>query len=264
MKLTMLGTGHAVVTKCYNTCFVLEEDNDLFLVDGGGGGTLLTQFEKANIDFKKIHTIFVTHKHLDHLTGIFWMLRMILSMMQMGKYEGECVIYSHDEVIGILNDMVYRLFSSKMTQFVGQRLHFVTVEDQEKKIILNHEVTFFDIHSTKDKQFGFMMDINGQRLTCLGDEPYNETEAVYVKDATWLMHEAFCLYSQKDIYRPYEKHHSTVKDACHLANEMNVSQLILYHSEDQNIENRKELYGQEGSFFKGKLYIPDDLEVIML
>jgi len=264
MKLTMLGTGHAVVTKCYNTCFVLEENNELFLVDGGGGSTLLTQFENAHIDLKKIHTIFVTHKHLDHLTGIFWMLRMILSLMLAGKYEEECIIYSHDEVIGILNDMVYRLFPESMTQFVGKRLHFVIVKDQEKKMIINHEVTFFDIHSSKDKQFGFMMKLNNKKLTCLGDEPYNETEKEYVENATWLMHEAFCMYSQKDIYKPYEKHHSTVKDACMLANDMNVSHLILYHTEDQNIENRKRLYGQEGQFFQGKLYIPNDLEVIDL
>ena len=26
MKLTMLGTGNALVTECYNTCFVLEEN----------------------------------------------------------------------------------------------------------------------------------------------------------------------------------------------------------------------------------------------
>ena len=36
MKLTMLGTGKAVVTECYNTCFVLSDKNRHFLVDGGG------------------------------------------------------------------------------------------------------------------------------------------------------------------------------------------------------------------------------------
>ena len=35
MKLTMLGTGNAAVTACYNTCFVLEEKGQYFLVDGG-------------------------------------------------------------------------------------------------------------------------------------------------------------------------------------------------------------------------------------
>lgn len=264
MKLTMLGTGHAVVTRCYNTCFVLEENQEYFLVDGGGGNTLLRQLERAHIDLKDIHTIFVTHKHLDHLTGIFWMLRMVLSMMAAQRYEGNLVIYSHDEVIDILEDMVYRLFSEKMTQFVGNRVVLQKVNDQEKKMIIGHEVTFFDIHSTKAKQFGFTMKYNDQRLTCLGDEPYHDHEKQYVENATWLMHEAFCLYSQRDIYKPYEKHHSTVKDACLLANEMNVENLILYHSEDDNILKRKQLYRQEGSIYKGKLYIPDDLEVITL
>ena len=41
MKLTMLGTGNAVVTACYNTCFTLDEDGGYFLVDGGGGNTVL-------------------------------------------------------------------------------------------------------------------------------------------------------------------------------------------------------------------------------
>ena len=39
MKLTMLGTGNALVTECYNTCFVLSDGNDHFMVDGGGGMT---------------------------------------------------------------------------------------------------------------------------------------------------------------------------------------------------------------------------------
>lgn len=264
MNLIMLGTGHAAVTECYNTCFVLEENKEYFLVDGGGGNTLFRQLKQAGIDFKSIHTVFVTHKHLDHLTGILWMLRMVLSMMAADCYQGELVIYSHDEVIGILKDMAYRLFPEKMTQFIGRKLHFIEVRDQEKKKILDHDVTFFDIHSSKDKQFGFMMEFDDQHLTCLGDEPYNETEKSYVENATWLMHEAFCLYAQREIYKPYEKHHSTVKDACQMANEMHVEHLILYHTEDQNIKNRKELYGQEGQFFQGTLHIPDDLEMITL
>ena len=31
MKLTILGTGNAKVTKCYNTCFTLNEDKELYL-----------------------------------------------------------------------------------------------------------------------------------------------------------------------------------------------------------------------------------------
>ncbi len=41
MKLIMLGTGNALVTKYYNTCFVFENQNQYFLVDGGGGNVPL-------------------------------------------------------------------------------------------------------------------------------------------------------------------------------------------------------------------------------
>ena len=37
--------------------------------------------------------------------------------------------------------------------------------------------------------------------------------------------------------------------------------LLLYHTEDDNIANRKELYTKEAqSCFKGRVYVPDDLE----
>ena len=35
VKLTMPGTGNALVTECYNTCFVLEDNGQYFMVDGG-------------------------------------------------------------------------------------------------------------------------------------------------------------------------------------------------------------------------------------
>ena len=45
MNITMLGTGNAMVTECYNTCFVLEDGDKHLLVDGGGGNTLLRQLK---------------------------------------------------------------------------------------------------------------------------------------------------------------------------------------------------------------------------
>ena len=80
-----------------------------------------------------------------------------------------------------------------------------------------------------------------------------------------MFHEAFCLYGQRDIFNPYEKHHSTVKDACEMAADLNVENLILYHTEDKNISRRKELYTEEGrQYYKGNLWIPDDLETYKL
>ncbi len=50
MKLTMLGTGNALVTECYNTCFVIEENKKYFMVDGDGGNAILHQLKSAGFN----------------------------------------------------------------------------------------------------------------------------------------------------------------------------------------------------------------------
>lgn len=266
MEITMLGTGNALVTECYNTCFVLHEGAESFLVDGGGGNGVLSQLKRAGLDWKNMRTIFVTHKHIDHILGIVWMVRMICQNMSQGKYEGEAVIYGHDEAIALVKDMAEKLLQEKQTKFIGDRLHLIPVADGEAKEILGKQVTFFDIHSTKAKQFGFCMDLgNGEKLTCCGDEPCSDLCRSYALDSTWLFHEAFCLYSQADIFDPYKKHHSTVKDACELAEQLHIKNLLLYHTEDRNIASRKELYLAEGrQYYSGNLYVPYDLETLSL
>lgn len=261
MKLTMLGSGHAVVHKLYNTCFVLEEGHHCFLVDGGGGGVLLTRLKQAGINLFDIHHIFVTHKHLDHIMGIIWLMRM-LSMRRKDHY----YIYSHEEVIRILEINAELLLTREEYETLGTYIHMVTLEDGDCRLILNHPVTFFDIGSTKCRQFGFVMDYgDNKRLLCCGDEPYYEYYEDYVQGTTFMMHDAFCLEEDKDKYQPHQKHHSTVKDAALNAKKLNVSNLLLFHTEDQTGNKRKELYTQEAKkYFPGNIYVPDDLEVIEL
>ena len=132
--------------------------------------------------------------------------------------------------------------------------------------IIGKKFTFFDIRSSKTKQYGFTMDFgNGEKLTCCGDEPYRECMHAYAQDSKWLLHEAFCLHSQADIYKPYEKSHSTVKDACLAAQELHVENLLLYHTVDNYMGNRKDLYLAEGrQYFQGNIYVPEDLELLVL
>ena len=266
MKITMLGTGNAMVTKCYNTTFVLTDGEKQLLVDGGGGNKIFNQLEDAGIDWKNIKEIFVTHKHVDHVIGIIWMIRKICRSMKKGEYVGNVNIYAHGELCDIINSIAHMLLNKKETDFIGERVHIIPVEDGEEREIIGNKTVFFDIYSTKAKQFGFCMEYaDGKKLTCCGDEPYNECEHKYAVNSTWLLHEAFCLFSQADKFKPYEKHHSTVKDACQLAQELNVDNLILYHTEDKNISRRKELYTEEGKpCYKGNLFIPDDLETLEL
>ena len=42
-NLILLGTGNALVTRYYNTCFALQNNNEYFLTDAGGGNGILAQ-----------------------------------------------------------------------------------------------------------------------------------------------------------------------------------------------------------------------------
>ncbi len=261
MKLTILGTGHAGTLNCYNTCFILQDQDRYFLVDGGGGNTLLSRLKQIDVPLSDIHQIFVTHRHMDHLTGILWIIRRMLRKRKQGKSEPEVIIYGHDEIIHTLTILIQELFPEK-AELLGENLALQEVHDGETLDIIGHPVTFFDIRSDKAKQYGFMMGLeNDQKLVCCGDEPYNESELFYAKDADWLLHEAFCLYSEAEKHKPYEKHHSTVRDACENADRLGVKNLILYHTEETHLSDRKTLYTEEGKqYFQGSLYVPDDME----
>lgn len=261
----MLGTGNAGVTECYNTCFVLSEEGRHILVDGGGGNLLLQRFKAAGLRWQDMRHIIVTHCHVDHLLGIVWMLRFILQNMNRGKYDGEAYIYGHDKVINTLHTLAGLLLSEKETRNLGQRLHLVEVHDGETLTIAGRDFTFFDICSTKEKQFGFMTELDGGKLCCCGDEPYRECERSYAEGAKWLLHEAFCLSSEAEEFKPYEKHHTTAADAAKTAAELGVENLLLYHTEDKNILRRRELYTAEArKYFSGNIFVPEDLEKISL
>lgn len=264
MKLTMLGTGNALVTECYNTCFMLEDNNELFMVDGGGGSQILKQIKDAGYDWKDVRHIFVTHKHIDHIMGIVWMMRLITQYMSQGQYEGEAWIYAHSDLVDLLEELAGKLLQKKTLKFMGERLHMVRLNDGDQFEVLGHKITAFDIQSTKAKQYGFTMYYGeGQKFTCCGDEPFNEINHDYAVGSDWLMHEAFCLYDEADIHHPYEKNHSTAKDACELAAGLGVKNVILYHTEDTDLAHRAERYGAEGAaVYDGNIWVPMDLEVI--
>lgn len=265
-NITMLGTGSAMVTKCYNTCFTISKDNSHFLVDTGGGNAILTNLEKANISVNQINHVFISHSHNDHIMGIIWIIRAVAQQILDGKYLDTLFIYCHKEVADIIITMCSLVLQKKFTQFIGSRIVFQNIEDGESTTLLNWNITFFDIKSSKHLQFGFKLSLeSGRKLSFLGDEPYRDSIKEYVQHVDYLMHESFCLYSQRQIFKPYEKFHATVKDACENAEKLNIKNLLLFHTVDKDLENRKSSFIEEGKqYFSGNILVPDDLEVIEL
>lgn len=268
-QITMLGTGNATVSQIYNTCFVLQTPSTLMLVDAGGGNGILAQLKKVNVQISDIHHLFVTHAHTDHVLGVIWVIRMVA---QCKGYEGLLHVYGNDKVMKVIKTIIDMILAKKQLAKVAERVVFHQLEDGDCFEVGDMKLECFDIQSAKEKQFGFRAELPSSDesgkplvLACLGDEPYNEQNRRYIVGADWMMCEAFCLYADRDMFKPYEKCHSTALDAGKLAEELGVKNLILYHTEEKTLANRKENYTREAAEnFKGRIFVPDDLEVIEL
>jgi len=259
--ITMLGTGNALATRCYNTCFTLHSSGGaVLMVDAGGGNGVLTQLERAGMKYEDVHDLFVTHAHTDHLLGCVWMMRMAL------QFHHSLHVWSHQKVLRLLTDICQQILPKKEAEGIGSIVVMHELEDGDRFEVGDIRLQCFDIHSTKERQFGFRAILpDGLRLCCLGDEPFNPLCEQYAENADWLMSEAFCLYEDREKFQPYEKHHSTVLDAARLAERLGVKNLILYHTEDRTLETRKERYSAEAkTAYGGQVRVPDDLERIIL
>ena len=182
-RVTMLGTGNAMCVNCYNTCFYLHSPKGGLLVDGGGGNGIIRQLMDAKIPFEGIRHMFVTHNHTDHILGAIWMMRKISPMIFKGKHKGPFTIYCNDVVRHALYTMGELMIPRKIFDSIGQTIILREVQDGEQVEIDDMQMTFFDIASTKVKQYGFEAKLpDGQRLVCLGDEPYSIQSEPYARN----------------------------------------------------------------------------------
>lgn len=267
-KLRMLWTGSAMVTKCYNTCFTISnnEESEYFLVDAGGGNTILSNLEKVDISINNIHNVFISHNHNDHILGVIWIIRAACNNMLKSKYEGNLNIYAHKLSLDAIRSISSFVLQKKFLNLFDTRVIFNEIHHNYTTKILERDITFFDINSTKDLQHGFKLKLqNNKTLTFLGDEPYREGVKDFCVNVDYLLHEAFCSYADREIFKPYEKHHATAKDACANAALLNAKSILLYHAEDKNLSTRKERYINEGKeVFSGNIFVPNDLDEIIL
>ena len=185
---------------------------------------------------------------------------------QCKDYENRLHVYGNDKVMKVVHTIIDMILAKKQLNKVAERVVFHQLTDGESFEAGDIHLTCFDIHSTKEKQYGFRAQLpDSTVVACLGDEPYNPLNRPYIEHADWMMCEAFCLYAQRDTFKPYEKCHSTALDAGRLAAELDVKNLILYHTEEKTLSTRRESYTKEASEnFKRKIVVPDDLEEISL
>ena len=263
-KIIMLGTGNGFSFDLYNTCFVLQNDNQNLLVDTGGSIQIVKNLNKKGLKVTDIHNIFISHCHTDHLLGLFWILKNIAIIKD--KYVGKLNIYCNDEVENSIKKIIPSVFPDKIIDILKRKINIIVLKDNQTMNIAGKNITFFDVKAKGNKLFGFETILNSnKKLIFLGDETCNKDLYSKIENSDYVMHETFCLDNEADIFHPYEKNHSTVKSVCTELNKLNIKNLILFHTEDSHPANKKDLYTKEAKiYFQNNVIVPNDLEEIIL
>ena len=265
-KFYVLGTGSGTPKKCYSLSGILENNGNYLLVDTGGGLQILSRIQQAGIEINKIHDLFISHKHIDHLLGVFPFIRSITQLMGRNKYDGILNVYCDEEVKQIIDTFIRATFHQTHIDLFHARVIFHNITNNDVYNIIGYKLKVINLYSIECLQYGFEVTLNNsKRLYFLGDVPLSEKNYKLIENADYVLHEAFCLDREKDIYNPHRINHSTVVDVCKVMEKLNVKNLILWHTKDSDIENRKKLFTEEGKeFFKGNIFVPNDLEIIEL
>ena len=164
----MLGTGSALVTRCYNTCFTFHTPEAMLLVDAGGGNGILAQLEKAGIKLGDVHHIFITHAHTDHIIGVLWVLRVYIQYAMSGMIEGQLHIYGHDKSLHVLRTMVELMLPAKLQQQIGTIIVLHELHAGDEWTVGDLNLTCFDIlglaseangNAGREEAFGQAIDL---------------------------------------------------------------------------------------------------------
>ncbi|MBD5225212.1 MAG: MBL fold metallo-hydrolase [Bacteroidales bacterium] len=265
VEIIMLGTGSAFPSHSYNTCFLVRTEKFLWLTDGGGGNGIFTTLHNADVDLIDIRHIFVTHSHTDHILGIIWILRRFINLFKENKFHEKVNVYANRETVYAIREICRLTFLKSYFDDFKNVIELRIINSEERILLENVKITFIDTCSENVRQTGFRMDFpSGKSLISLGDEALNQQNAYIAENAECVMCGAFCKYTDRHIYHPYEKHHLTVKDVAETAESVNVRTLILYHSEDTSPDKTNAYIKEAQKYFSGEIYVPADYDHIYI
>lgn len=258
-EIIMLGTGSAFPQKSYNTCFAVRTPEMLLLADAGGGNGIFAALRAAGIEVAELRHMFVSHAHTDHIFGAVWIIRAVIKLALDGKYDGRLCIYANAPTAAALREICRLTLLESHFAMLPQLTDFVILEAGMEFRIGDTSLRALDAGSENVAQSGLMMTFpSGRRLATLGDEALTHKNMEAVAGADWLMCGAFCRHADKDIFKPYEKHHHTVRDVARLARDARIGTLLLYHSEDRTPYKEEAYRAEAAAYFSGRVVVPSD------
>ena len=134
-NIIMLGTGNGGTLNLYNTCFVIQNDNENFLVDTGGSIEIIKRLKQVDIDLKDIKHIFISHSHTDHILGLIWMFKKLGRASINGEIETKINIYCNDVVYESIMEVSKHILPEKLIKGTLNKMYPLSRTFKKKCIL---------------------------------------------------------------------------------------------------------------------------------
>lgn len=145
-QVTILGCGSALPTTLHNPpSQLIEMNNKFFMVDCGEGTQL--QMRKFKTRIGKLHSVFISHLHGDHIFGL---PGLISTLSLLGRKE-DLNIYAHKEI-----DFLIKPLKSYLGRHMTFNVNIIPLNPEKEEVI-------FENHAIKINSFPLKhrIDTNG-------------------------------------------------------------------------------------------------------
>ena len=240
MKIIFLGTNGWYTTPTGNTpCILIDSKEGYTIFDAGNGIYKLDQF----ITEQKPISLFISHFHLDHVSGLHSLDKVIFSQ-GIDVYVGE----------GRLKDFEALVNPPFTSPKINARVH--ELEDGKHNIPFPVEV-IEQFHTYRDH--GYRVTLEGKTIAYSGDTGISDASKLLAANVDLLIHEC----SWIEIENP-KWGHVIPTEAATLAKEAGTKKLVLTHfdaSKYTSLDLRKEAERKAQEIFPETTVATDDLVI---
>lgn len=259
-SLTILGSSSGVPTANRNTtAHVLNVHERFFLIDCGEGTQ--TQFRKFRIRFGRVHQIFISHLHSDHILGLFGYLA---TQTLIGRKK-EIEIFGPPDLENFVRNHFSLFPESLLLKIVFHSLDpsgvFKIFEDKAVEVVsfpVKHRVPTWGF-LFREKLRGSNCELSEPRTFAFcTDTLFDSSLATVFAGCDLLYHEA--TYAHKELNRAVSTFHSTARQAAELALLAGVKKLVIGHF-SARYKDVSELLNEAREIFPDTIEAADGLTI---
>jgi ribonuclease BN (tRNA processing enzyme) len=171
MKLTVVGCGDAFGSGGrLQTCYHVEAASTRFLIDCGA--TTLIGFSKLGIDPNAVETVFISHLHGDHFSGLVWWL---VHAQHVAKRIAPLTIVGPEGMKARFEAATEALFPGAIAVQRRYELRFLELTREKPLDVGTVRVTPFEVkHPSGAPPYALRFEVDGKVLGFTGDTEWVE------------------------------------------------------------------------------------------